>query len=208
MDNMKPRRSSTRTTLPLLLVASLLLLSCGLFATPAGQPANQNETGAGRTPLAPPVAETAQAVETPAEESAPATQSGGGFDVSQAGLPPCIPIYPGAHDFSGTPGIMVQYTADADVTTASAFYDKAMKGCGWSGYSIANGGANIGECGGDCGPVKPTPTITPGPKPTATPPGWVSENFQVWTSGTGQIMIMYTANPHGGTDIVITMTGK
>jgi hypothetical protein len=208
MDNMKPRRSSTRTTLLPLLVASLLLLSCGLFSIPAGQPANQNQNGAGRTPLAPPSSETAQTIETPAEESAPATHSGGGFDVSQAGLPPCIPFYPGAHDFSGTPGLMVQYTADTDVVTASAFYDKAMKGCGWSGYSMGSGGANIGECGGDCGPGNPTLTPTHGPKPTATPPGWVSENFQVWTSGTGQIMIMYTANAHGGTDIVMTISGK
>jgi len=198
---MKLKHSTPRTPLPLLLVASLMLLSCGLFAPSTGLSATQNGSGAGRTSLAPPGAETAQVIGTP-EELADTPQPGG-FDVSQAGLPPGVPIYTGAHDFSGMPGVMLKYTADVDVRTASDFYDKAMKAGGWTGFST--GGASAGECGGDCGPV---PTRTPGPTQTATPPGWMQENTQMWTSGTSQIMIMYTANPGGGTDIMITVTAK
>jgi hypothetical protein len=154
--------------------------------------------------IAPPSLETEQAVRTPAE-SATTPQSGGAFDVSQAGLPPDVLIYPGAHDFSGLPGVMVKFTADADVSTTSEFYDKAMKAAGWSGFST--GGASEGSCGGDCG-GNVLPTKTPGPTPTATPLGWMQQNTQMWTSGTSQIMIMYTANPGGGTDIVITVTAK
>jgi len=201
---MKPRQAIVRTTLPLLLAFSFLLLSCSLFTPSTGLPATQNLPGTGQTPLAPLSSEPIPAGETP-EELAASPQPEG-FDVSQAGLPPGVPIYPSAHDFSGVPGVMVQYTADADVVTASAFYDKAMKADGWTGFST--GGASQGECGGDCGPGNPTPTPTPGPKPTATPPGFMNQNTQLWTKGTSQIMIMYTANIHGGTDIVITITAK
>lgn len=200
---MKLRHSTPSTTVPLLLVASLLLLSCGLFTTPStGLSATNNASGAGRTSLAPPSSGTVQAIGTPAE-LATTPQPGGDFDISQAGLPPDFPVFPGAHDFSGVPEAMVKYTADVDVRTASEFYDKAMKANGWTGFST--GGVSEGSCGGDCGPV---PTRTPGPTQTATPPGWMQENTQMWTSGTSQIMIMYTANPGGGTDIIITMTAK
>jgi hypothetical protein len=200
---MKLRHSSTGTTLPLLLVASLLLLSCGLFAPSTGLSATQNGSGAGRTSIAPSSSETALAIGTPTESAT--TPQPGGFDVSQAGLPPGFPVYPGAHDFSGLPGVMVKSTADVDVGTASEFYDKAMKAIGWSGFST--GGASAGECGGDCG-GNATPTSTPGPTPTATPPGWMNQNTQMWTSGTSEIMIMYSANPGGGTDVMITVTAK
>ncbi len=197
---MNRTHSSFRTNLPALLVAAFFLLSCSLTAPATGGPANgQSATGNGAPLPADQFVETMQAGETSAPDSGP--QLGNSLDISQAGLPEGFPIYPGGHGFSGTPGIMVAYTVDADVRTASDFYDSQMKAAGWTGFST--GGADIGSCGGDCGPV---PTKTPGPAPTSTPSGWMSQNTQMWTSGSSQIMIMYQANPDGGTDITIAMT--
>jgi len=78
-----------------------------------------------------------------------------------------------------------------------------MKAASYSGLST--GGAIEGGCGGDCGPE---PTMTPGPGPTATPPGWMSQNTQIWNNSTNQITIMYTAKAGGGTDVVIMITKK
>jgi hypothetical protein len=130
-------------------------------------------------------------------------ETGGEFDLSQAGFPPDFPVFPGAHSFSGVPGTMVEYKVDADVRTASAFYDQKMKANGWTGFST--GGASQGECGGDCGPV---PTRTPGPTPTGTPAGWMRENMQMWTSGNKQVTINYSVNSSGGADISIVFTGQ
>jgi hypothetical protein len=131
-------------------------------------------------------------------------EADGEFDLSQAGFPPDFPVFPGADNFSGLPGSMVAFSVDADVRTASAFYDENMKANGWTGFST--GGADEGSCGGDdCGPV---PTKTPGPGPTATPEGWMRHNGQMWTSGNLQVMIDYSANSSGGTDIMIVFTGE
>jgi hypothetical protein len=80
------------------------------------------------------------------------------MDLSAAGLPPSFPLYPGGYNYSGIPGMMLEYTADADVRTASNFYAAQM---GAGGYSdLTGGGGMTGECGGDdCGSV---PTHTPG----------------------------------------------
>jgi hypothetical protein len=137
----------------------------------------------------------------PVQEATPEAE--GGFDLSQAGLPPDFPVFPGAHGFSGIPGTMVTYMVDADVRTASAFYDEKMTANGWTGLSTE--GSIEASCGGDCGPV---PTATPGPGPTETPEGWMLENMQLWTSGDKQVMINYSANPSGGTDIEILLMGQ
>ncbi|MCX6070533.1 MAG: hypothetical protein NTU91_06695 [Chloroflexi bacterium] len=141
------------------------------------------------------------ATQMPVPEATP--EADGEFDLSQAGLPPDFPVYTGAHGFSGIPGTMVTYTVDADVRAASAFYDEKMTANGWTGFST--GGADEGSCGGDCGPV---PTRTPGPGPTATPEGWMQANEQMWTRGDEQVMIMYSANSGGGTDVSIVFTGE
>ena len=125
------------------------------------------------------------------------------FDLSQAGLPPDFPIYPGTHAYTGIPGLLIEYTVDVDVRTASEFYDTGMTALGWTGFST--GGESMGECGGDCGTV---PTHTPGPTPTNTPPGWMHENMQMWTSGSNQIVINFSANANGTTDITITITSQ
>lgn len=153
-------------------------------------------------PIAPPGVDISQAAATPSVPGA-TSETGGGFDLSQAGLPPDFPVYPGASSFSGIPGTMVMYTVDADVRTASAFYDEELKADGWSGFST--GGGSVGECGGDCGPV---PTKTPGPAPTGTPVGWMRDNVQMWTSGDKQVVISYSANSSGGTDISIVLAAQ
>jgi hypothetical protein len=94
------------------------------------------------------------------------------------------------------------YTVDDDVRTASAFYDEKMEADGWTGYST--GGAAEGECD-DCGPA---PTKTPGPGPTATPAGWMQQNTQLWTKVDQSVVIGYSANPSGGTDIAIALTSQ
>jgi hypothetical protein len=125
------------------------------------------------------------------------------MDLAAAGLPPGFPLYPGGHDFSGIQGMMVEYTVDADVRTASDFYAAQMAAGGYS--DLLGGGGMTGECGGDCGPV---PTHTPGPTPTSTPEGWMRSTDQVWMQGSKQISINYLANPDGTTDISIVFIGN
>jgi hypothetical protein len=143
----------------------------------------------------------AATAEPPVVEATP--EAGGEFDLSEAGFPPDFPVFPGAYNFSGLPGSMVAFSVDADVRTASAFYDEQMRANGWTGFST--GGADEGSCGGDCGPV---PTKTPGPGPTATPEGWMRHNGQLWTSGDKQVMIDYSANSSGGADLMVVFTGQ
>ena len=195
---MKLRHPTAR--IPLLIAIGLSLLACSLFTSSAAAPATLGASGELEPSVAAPALATAEAVETPAGSVSTAEAA---YDLSQAGLPPGFPIYPGGGDFSGLPGIMLMYTVDADVRTASAFYDEKMKADGWSGYST--GGAAMGECGGDCGPV---PTKTPGPGPTATPEGWMHENIQFWTKESQQVNIEFAANPSGGTDITIAFSGQ
>jgi hypothetical protein len=183
-----------KALLPLLVALVAALLACSLVSGRSVAPS---------TPIPKPTAAVQEvpATRPPVLEATP--EGGGEFDLSQAGLPPDFPVFPGVHSFSGIPGTMVTYTVDADVRTASAFYDENMKANGWTGFST--GGSSEGSCDGDCGPV---PTKTPGPGPTATPEGWMRENMQMWTSGDKQVMINYSANSSGGTDISIVFTGQ
>jgi hypothetical protein len=180
--------------LPLLVALVAASLACSLISGRSVAP----------SPSIPKPSATVQGVpatQPPVQEAT--SEAGGEFDLSQAGLPPDFPVFPGAHGFSGIPGTMVTYTVDADVRSASAFYDEKMTANGWTGFS--SGGSSEGSCDGDCGPV---PTRTPGPGPTATPEGWMQGNVQMWTSGDKQVMINYSANSSGGTDISIVFTGQ
>jgi len=186
---------------PLLLSGAVFsVLACSLFAPrPPGTP---EEIDSVPSPAASSALEVTTPLETaivPEDASQPETP----FDLSQAGLPPDFPIYPGAYGFTGIPGMMVDYTVDADVRTASEFYDAQMKANGWTGF--ATGGNVEASCGGDCGPV---PTRTPGPNPTATPNGWMDENFQLWTSGSSMVTISFTANDAGGTGIAVVLSSQ
>jgi hypothetical protein len=187
----------------LLLSAMVLsVLACSLSAPRSAPPATPEES----EPILPPgaatpleggtVLETAVAPGDTPQPDAP-------YDLSQAGLPPDFPIYAGAYAFAGIPGMMLEYTVDADVRTTSEFYDAQMKASGWTGF--ATGGVDEGSCGGDCGPV---PTKTPGPDPTATPTGWMEDAFQMWTSGSSMVTIDFSANDAGGTDIAIVFASQ
>jgi hypothetical protein len=173
---MKPRQK----TFLLIQLVSAFLLACGISA-----PAN----GVNTSPNIPAAGKTSQ----PAE----------GFDPTQAGLPADVPVYPGAHDYTGIPSLMLDYIADADVKTLSEFYTNALNAAGWSG--ISTGGAIEASCGGDCGPV---PSKTPGATPTTTPNGWMSENTQMWTKGSLQVIILFQAKPDGTTDVTITFISQ
>jgi hypothetical protein len=199
---MKNTRVRTWTVVLLLLLVNLLVLACGLGSAPAGttptRSAGGTTPGSSRSvkPTASPQTESSTDLQAP-------SQTATIMDLSAAGLPPGFPLYPGGHDYSGIPGMMLTYTVDADVRTASKYYAAQM---GAGGYSdLFGGGGMTGECGGDCGPV---PTHTPGPTPTSTPEGWMRSTDQVWMQGSKQISISYLANPDGTTDISIVFVGN
>jgi hypothetical protein len=218
---MTPRQISTRTFLLFLLPVSLLLIACSLL-TSLVKP-SEKETIPGEGQISIPsqditttMAEESQPDPTSTMISDPFASSGTEetpantpqpeptYDLSKAGLPPCFEIYPGGYGFSGMPGLMLSYTIDENVRTASEFYDKLLKKCGWSGFST--GGVNEGSCGGDdCGPV---PAPTAGPSPTPAPEGWMQQNTQMWTSGSKQIIIDFTVNDNGGTEITVMFTSQ
>ncbi len=174
-----------------LIVASLLFVGCSNHAPVATSSANQNTFPSSDLP-----GETSAAPNT-------TSQSNANSDLSQLDLPPDFPIYPGAQNFSGEPGFMLDYTVNADVRTASEFYDQQMKANGWTGFST--GGVSAGECGGDCGAV---PTKTPGPGPTATPEGWMKSNDQVWRKDNKTISINFSLNSNGSTEILVIFIGQ
>jgi len=188
---------------PLLLSGTVFsVLACSLFAPRSAPP----ETLEAIDSILPPAATTAPGVTVPLETAivpAGPAQPEMPFDLSQAGLPADVPVYPGASGITGIPGMMLEFSVEADVRTASGFYDTQMKANGWTGF--ATGGNVEASCGGDCGPV---PTRTPGPGPTATPQGWMRENFQLWTSGSRTISISFSAKDAGGTDIAIVLAGQ
>jgi hypothetical protein len=188
-------RMGKKTFLLLLVALVAASLACSLVSGRSAAPSTSTAKPSATLQAAP-------ATLPPVQEAT--SEADGEFDLSEAGFPPDFPVFPGADNFSGLPGSMVAFSVDADVRTASAFYDENMKASGWTGFST--GGADEGSCGGDdCGPV---PTKTPGPGPTATPEGWMQHNGQVWTSGTKQVIIDYSANSSGGTDIMIVFTGE
>ena len=200
---MKLSLSRIRTVLLLFALVSLVALACrlGASSTAAAPTPIANVPGQNSNPTSEPTTtpQIAASTDLPApSQTAPST------DLSQANLPAGFPIYPGGHDFTWVAGMMLEYTADADVRTTSSFYAAQM---GAGGYSdIYGGGGMTGECGGDdCGPV---PTHTPGPTPTATPEGWMRSTDQAWMKGSAQIVINYSANPDGTTDISILFAGK
>jgi hypothetical protein len=218
---MKHGQISTRTFLLFILPVSFLLIACSFLTALVKPSGKETITGEGQASIpsrdiATTIAEDSQpgptstmisdpfasseAEETPVNTPLPEPT----YDLSQAGLPACFEIYPGGYGFSGIPGMMLSFTIDETVRTASEFYDKLLKKCGWSGFST--GGAIEGSCGGDdCGPV---PALTAGPSPTPAPEGWMEQNTQMWTSGTKQIMIDYSVNDAGCTEITVMFIGQ
>ena len=215
---MKSQSTLIRKLLPLILAGSLALLACSLFtpsksrATPtvlpqAGSVVITATPNAAAEPSSTPQASESTAVSATQAEAIDTPQPAATFDISTSGLPAGFPIYPGAHDISGLAGMMVKFTVDKDVATVSKFYLDQLKAAGWTAL-LAGGQGVDASCGGDCGPGNPTVTPTSGPTPTATPPGWMTQNTQMWMSGTKQVMILFTTNAKGGTDVVITVLGK
>jgi len=200
-------RGRIQTIILLVALVSLMVLACRLgapstAATPtpiANVPGQSSNTLSAPTTAPQTESSTAQPVPS---QTAPA-QTATSTDLSQADLPAGFPLYPGGHDFTWVAGMMLEYTADADVRTTSSFYAAQMKAGGYS--DLLGGGGATGECGGDCGPV---PTHTPGPTPTATPEGWMRSTEQAWMNGSAQIVIDYSANPDGTTNISIVFAGK
>jgi hypothetical protein len=168
--------------------------SSGATLTPIANIPSQSSTPSS-APTTPPPSVTGTGLPAPA-------QTATSTDLSQANLPEGFPLFPGGHDYTWVAGMMLEYTADADVRTTSSFYAKQM---GSGGYSDLAAGGATGECGGDCGPV---PTKTPGATPTATPEGWMRSTDQAWMKGNELIMINYLVNPDGTTDISIVFAGK
>lgn len=202
---MKSKVNLPRSIFALLISINLFLLACSLLdivkkKTPENaQPTIPSEEDSQLSPTNTITPQFIATVETQITLSSP-TEA---YDLSQAGLPPGFPINPGGYGFSGIPGILLVYSIDVDVRTASAYYEKELSGLGWTGNLI--GGEGEGSCGGDCGPV---PTKTPGPGPTATPEGWMRKNTQTWMSGTSMVIIDYSVNPDGGTEISIMIISK
>jgi hypothetical protein len=200
--DMKNTRVRIWTVGLLLLLVNLLILACGLGSASAGT--TPTRSAGGETPSSSRSVKPTASPQTENSTGLPApSQTATSTDLSQSNLPAGFPIYPGGHDFTWVPGLMLKYTVDADVRTASNFYATQM---GAGGYSdLAGGGGLTGECGGDCGSA---PTYTPGPTPTSTPEGWMGSTEQGWVKGSAQIVIDYLANPDGTTDISIVFAGK
>ena len=200
---MKHTRVRILTGLLMLVLVNLLVLACSLgasssAATPTSSASIPSQgSNPSSKPTAPPPTAASTGLPAPSQTAA-------STDLSQANLPAGLPIYPGGHDYSFIPGLMLEYTVEADVRTASDFYAAQM---GAGGYSdLAGGGGMSGECGGDdCGPV---PTHTPGSTPTATPVGWLHDTTQVWMKDNHQIVIDYLAKPDGTTAISIMFAGQ
>jgi hypothetical protein len=201
-NTMKITRGRIPVIILLVGLISFMVLACrfGASSTSATPTRVTNVAGQNSTSSSEPT--TIQQMETNTHLPAP-LQTATNTDLSQANLPAGFPLYPGGHDYTWVAGLMLEYTVDVDVRTASGFYAKQM---GASGYSdLTGGGGATGECGGDCGPV---PTHTPGPTPTSTPEGWMRSTDQAWTKGNELIMINYLVNPDGTTDISIVFSGK
>jgi len=211
---MKITLGRIRTVILLLVLANFMVLACRLGAsstsatsTPIAKAPGQGSNGSSESTTTPQtdnrtVLPAAAQTDTNTVLSTP-TQTAPSSDLSQADLPVGFPIYPGGHGYSWVPGLMLKYTVDADVRTASGFYAAQM---GAGGYSdLAGGGGMTGECGGDCGLA---PTYTPGSTPTSTPEGWMMSTQQGWMKGSEQIIINYSANPDGTTNITIVFAGK
>ena len=200
-------RGRIQTIILLVALVSLMVLACRLGGSSTGAtPApiakvTSQSSNPSSAPTTAPQTDTSTAQPVPSQ-TAPA-QTATSTDLSQADLPAGFPLYPGGHDYTWIAGMMLEYTADADVRTASGFYAAKMKAAGYS--DLLGGGGSTGECGGDCGPV---PTHTPGPTPTATPEGWMRSTDQAWMKGSESIVINYLANPDGTTDISIVFAGK
>ncbi len=198
---MKLTRGQVRTVLLLLVLVCFMVLACRFGGSSSGA----NPTPITNTPgksSNPSSGLTASTRTVPSIGLPVPAQTATSTDLSQANLPEGFPLYPGGHDYTWVAGMMLEYTADADVRTTSSFYAKQMLAGGYS--DLAAGGAT-GECGGDCGPV---PTKTPGATPTATPEGWMRSTDQAWMKGNELIMINYLVNPDGTTDISIVFAGK
>ena len=200
---MKITRGRMQTVILLAALVCLMVLACRFGASSTGATPTPIPNVSGKSsnpsnvPTKPPQTNTKTNLPAPA-------QTATSPDLSQADLPAGFPLYPGGHDYSWAPGLLLKYTVDADVRTASGFYAAQM---GLGGYSdIAGGGGMTGECGGnDCGSV---PTNTPGPAPTATPQGWMGSTVQAWMKGSEQIVITFSANPDGTTDISVIFATK
>jgi len=200
-------RGRIQTIILLVALVSLMVLACRLGGSPTGVPptpiAKVTSQGSNQSSAPPTAPQTESSTAQPAPAQTAPAQTATSTDLSQADLPAGFPLYPGGHDYTWVAGMMLMYTADADVRTASGFYAAQM---GAGGYSdLAGGGGATGECGGDCGPV---PTKTPGPTPTATPEGWMRSTEQAWVKGSELIMIDYSANSEGTTDVSIVFAGK
>ncbi|MGD0576367.1 MAG: hypothetical protein ABSB61_13545 [Anaerolineales bacterium] len=195
---------------------SVALLSCNLAAAVShtiqasaqGEGASQTPSGAGTELLGsgeatPSILLTLMAgPASPTESQAP--QAGVVLSATQAGLPTGFPIYPGAHGLSGEPGMVLTYTADADVRTTAGFYSTQLKAGGWTSVQSVLG-PMTGSCGDStsCGAVQ---AATPGPTPTATPAGWLSEAYQLWTKGSTRVSIQFSVNDKGGTEVSILLS--
>jgi hypothetical protein len=179
-----------------------MMLACRIGGAPSGATPTTSAkvTSQGSNPSKPPTSAPHLSASTAQPVPAKTATS---IDLSQIDLPAGFPLYPGGHDFTSVAGLMLEYTVDADVRTASDFYAAQMKLGGYT--DLAGGGGVTGECGGDCGPV---PTHTPGPTPTATPEGWLRSTDQLWTKGDELIMINYLVKPDGTTDISIMFSSK
>jgi|GEM_PF-1288312 len=195
---------------------SVAFLSCNLAATASrtiqgsaqGEAALQTHSGAGTALLE--VGEAIQSILPPlmAGPGSPTqsqmSQAGVILSASQAGLPIGFPIYPGAHGLGGEPGMVLTYTADADVRTIAGFYSTQLKAGGWTSVQSVLS-PMTGSCGdlSGCGAVQ---AATPGPTPTATPAGWLSEAYQLWTKGSTRVSIQFSVNDKGGTEVSILLS--
>jgi hypothetical protein len=191
------------TFLMLFVLVSLMAFACRLGGSSSGAnpPSITNTPGKSSKPSSglTPSTRTVASIGLPAP-----SQTATSADLTEANLPAGFPLYPGGHDYSWVPGLLVKYTVDVDVSTASGFYTAQMEAGGYS--DLSPGGGITGECGGsDCGAV---PTNTPGPTPTSTPEGWLASTDQVWMKGSEQIVINYKAKSDGTTEISIMFVSK